>query len=195
MQIYAGPAARRYRRLHAAVWPGVLKKITECNIRNYVIHPREPENLLFSHFEYHGDNWDRDAARMAGDPVTQEWWRACGPCQRQLDTASKGEWWVPMEEVFLTRNFLPWHRRPRAVANRATSTGPKTGRGLSGGGRRCDVGMRGRNLGSGLVQSFRGADPAQAVLSQRYLDSTALEMQQWFVLEANEYTGLIDDRL
>jgi L-rhamnose mutarotase len=37
-----------YKRMHAAVWPGVLAKISECNIRNYSIFLREPENLLFA---------------------------------------------------------------------------------------------------------------------------------------------------
>jgi L-rhamnose mutarotase len=89
-----------YKRLHAEAWPGVLEKITECNIRNYVIYLREPENLLFSHLEYHGDDWAADAAKMAAHPVTQDWWALCGPCQRQLDSVQKGEWWAPMQEVF-----------------------------------------------------------------------------------------------
>lgn len=89
-----------YKRLHADAWPGVLQMISECNIRNYVIYLREPENLLFSHFEYHGDNWEADAAKMAADPVTQDWWAVCKPCQKPLDTAAEGEWWAPMEEVF-----------------------------------------------------------------------------------------------
>ena len=37
---------------------------------------------------------------MAADPVTQEWWALCMPCQRPLDSAKDGEWWAPMEEVF-----------------------------------------------------------------------------------------------
>lgn len=89
-----------YKRLHADAWPGVLQMISECNIRNYVIYLREPENLLFSHFEYHGDDWEADAAKMAADPVTQDWWAVCKPCQKPLDTAAEGEWWAPMEEVF-----------------------------------------------------------------------------------------------
>ena len=89
-----------YKRLHAAAWPGVLETITACNIRNYVIYLREPENLLFSHLEYHGEDWEADQARMAADPVTQEWWSVCKPCQARLDTAREGEWWAPMEEVF-----------------------------------------------------------------------------------------------
>lgn len=89
-----------YKRLHAAVWPDVLAMISACNIRNYVIYLREPENLLFAHFEYHGTDWAADQAKMAADPVTQDWWAVCMPCQRPLDSAREGEWWAPMEEVF-----------------------------------------------------------------------------------------------
>lgn len=89
-----------YKRLHAAAWPDVLARITASNIRNFVIYLREPENLLFSHFEYHGTDWSADAARIAADPVTRDWWALCGPCQRQFDSVAKGEWWAPMEEVF-----------------------------------------------------------------------------------------------
>jgi len=37
-----------YKRLHAAVWPGVLDRIAASGIRNYTIYLREPENLLFA---------------------------------------------------------------------------------------------------------------------------------------------------
>lgn len=89
-----------YKRLHADAWPSVLAKIEECNIKNYTIYLREPENLLFAHFEYHGSEFEADSAKMADDPETQRWWRETGPCQRRLDSASDGEQWSPMEEVF-----------------------------------------------------------------------------------------------
>ena len=89
-----------YKALHADAWPDVLKMISACNIRNYVIYLRQPENLLFSSFEYHGDDWEADAAKMAADPTTQKWWDVCKPCQRKLDTAEPDEWWASMEEVF-----------------------------------------------------------------------------------------------
>ncbi len=89
-----------YKRLHAAVWPAVLAKISDCNIRNYTIFLREPENLLFSVFDYHGTDFAIDAARMAADPTTREWWAVCGPCQEPFASRAKGEWWAPMEEVF-----------------------------------------------------------------------------------------------
>ena len=54
-----------YKRLHAAVWPEILDMISTCNIRNYSIFLKEPENLLFGYWEYHGSDFDTDAARMA----------------------------------------------------------------------------------------------------------------------------------
>lgn len=90
----------KYKELHAAVWPDVLRTITACNIRNYSIFLKEPENLMFGYFEYVGDDFDGDMGRMAADPVTKEWWAVCMPCQDPLDTRKEGEWWADMEEVF-----------------------------------------------------------------------------------------------
>ena len=87
-----------YKRLHAAVWPGVLKMIKECNIQNYSIYYRDGQ--LFSYLEYTGSDFDADKAKMAADPVTQEWWKATDPCQEPVETAKEGEWWADMEEVF-----------------------------------------------------------------------------------------------
>lgn len=89
-----------YKDLHANAWPDILLKISECNIRNYTIYLREPENLLFSHFEYHGDDFEADMAKMAADEMTRKWWALTDPCQEGLDTRAEGEWWAPMEEVF-----------------------------------------------------------------------------------------------
>ncbi len=87
-----------YRRLHAAVWPDVLKMIAECGIRNYSIYYHD--GWLFSYFEYHGDDYAADLAKMAADPTTQRWWDVCKPCHEPLETRAEGEWWAGMEEVF-----------------------------------------------------------------------------------------------
>lgn len=87
-----------YKRLHAAVWPAVLKTIGQCNIRNYSIYHKD--GYLFSYFEYHGTDFAADQAKMAADPATQEWWRLCEPCQQPLETRAAGEWWASMDEVF-----------------------------------------------------------------------------------------------
>lgn len=91
-----------YKRTHAAVWPEVLAKIADCNIRNYTIFLREPENLLFAYFEYHGRDYVADAARMAADKRTQDWWAIHDPMQVGLESRKDGEWWAPAEEVFHT---------------------------------------------------------------------------------------------
>ena len=87
-----------YKKLHAAVWPGVLNMIKECNIENYSIYYHD--GLLFSYFEYTGGDYDADMAKMAADPETQKWWDVCKPCQLPLDSRTEGEWWAGSEEVF-----------------------------------------------------------------------------------------------
>lgn len=89
-----------YKRLHAAVWPEILALISSCNIRNYSIYLREPENLLFGTWEYHGTDFDADMARMAADVDNKKWWEVCMPCQEPLTTRKQGEWWAMMDEVF-----------------------------------------------------------------------------------------------
>jgi L-rhamnose mutarotase len=92
-----------YKKLHAAVWPGVLKMIADCNIRNYSIYLRripDGNHYLFSYFEYAGSDFAADMAKMAADPMTQKWWQFCMPCQMPLPDRAEGEWWANMEEVF-----------------------------------------------------------------------------------------------
>jgi L-rhamnose mutarotase len=92
-----------YKKLHAAVWPGVLNMIQQCNIRNYSIFLRQLDDgrhYLFSYFEYAGQDFAADMAQMAADPTTQKWWSFCDPCQRPLADCAPGEWWAAMEEVF-----------------------------------------------------------------------------------------------
>ena len=89
-----------YKELHAAVWPEVLDLISRCNIRNYTIFLREPENILFGTWEYHGTDFEADMAKMAADAKNREWWNLTIPCQRPLASCKDGEWWAFMEEVF-----------------------------------------------------------------------------------------------
>jgi L-rhamnose mutarotase len=89
-----------YRDLHRAVWPEILRRITECNIRNYTIFLKEPENLLFGYWEYVGSDFDADMQKMAADRDTRRWWAICKPCQEPVGTRKEGEGWAMMEEVF-----------------------------------------------------------------------------------------------
>ena len=92
-----------YKQLHAAAWPEVLKMIGQCHIRNYSIYLRrlgDGQPYLFSYFEYTGDDFAADMAKMAADPTTQRWWACCKPCQQPLASRAPDEWWSGMEEVF-----------------------------------------------------------------------------------------------
>jgi len=92
-----------YKRLHANVWPGVLRMIKACNIQNYSIYLRQLDDgqfYLFSYLEYVGSDFAADMAKMAADPETQRWWDVCKPCQQPLTSRREGEWWSDMDEVF-----------------------------------------------------------------------------------------------
>jgi len=92
-----------YKEVHAAVWPGVLKQIKECNISNYSIYLGELEKgqyYLFAYFEYTGDDFEADMAKMKADPTTQRWWKLTDPMQTPIPIRKEGEWWANMEEVF-----------------------------------------------------------------------------------------------
>lgn len=92
-----------YTKLHAAVWPDVLKMIKQCNIRNYSIYLRQfadGRHYLFSYFEYTGSDFAADMAKMAADPTMQRWWAVCKPCHEPLADRAPHEWWAGMEEVF-----------------------------------------------------------------------------------------------
>ncbi len=92
-----------YKKLHAEAWEGVLDQITKSHIHNYsiyVVELRPDEYYLFSHFEYTGDDFDRDMRKMGEDAETLRWWRETDPCQYPISTAEEGDTWTRMEELF-----------------------------------------------------------------------------------------------
>jgi L-rhamnose mutarotase len=93
-----------YTQMHAAAWPGVLAALDKANIRDYSIYLGQitpGEYLLFSYFEYIGDDFDADMTRMA-DKVTKVWWTYTDPLQQRLPGTPEGQQWKTMEEVFHT---------------------------------------------------------------------------------------------
>jgi L-rhamnose mutarotase len=92
-----------YKKLHASVWPDVLKMIKQCHIDDYSIYLKNIAGnwYLFSYFEYSGADFNADMQKMKNDSTTQRWWKETAPCQQPLpDAAAKGETWSAMEEVF-----------------------------------------------------------------------------------------------
>jgi L-rhamnose mutarotase len=93
----------RYKELHAAAWPDVLALIKRSHLRNYSIYLRklaDGRHYLFSYFEYVGEDFAADMARIAAEPATQRWWAECVPCLELLPDRAPHEVWSPMEEVF-----------------------------------------------------------------------------------------------
>ncbi len=85
-------------RHHAAVWPGVLAKIKECNITNYSIFFRD--NILFAYFEYTGNDFKTDMDKMAAHEETQRWWSVVKPLMQPVKSATADEFWADMQEIF-----------------------------------------------------------------------------------------------
>lgn len=96
---------QKYRDLHANVWPSVLRRIEQSNIRNYSIYTTEisGEKYLFSYFEYVGSNLDDDLKAMALDEDTQRWWKETDECQVKLPTTMPNENWHNMEQIFYNK--------------------------------------------------------------------------------------------
>lgn len=93
-----------YTQMHAAVWPGVLATLDRVNVRNYSIYLgriKPGEWLLFSYFEYIGDDFSSDMEDMA-DEVTKLWWNYTDPLQVRLPGTPEGEQWKAIEQVFHT---------------------------------------------------------------------------------------------
>lgn len=91
-----------YKRIHADVWPAVLKGIADSNIRNYSIFLKEPENLLFAYWEYYGTDFAADMVKMKLVPEMKDWWKITDPMQIPFTSRKAGEWWASMPEVFHT---------------------------------------------------------------------------------------------
>lgn len=87
-----------YEALHANPWPEVLKTIHDCNLRNYSIFRHE--NMVFAYFEYIGEDYDADMAKMELCPHTQEWWKHTKPCFVKFSIRPDSEFYADMKQIF-----------------------------------------------------------------------------------------------
>ncbi len=88
----------RYIILHKHTFPGVLDRIHNSNIRNYSIFLNE--GMLFSYWEYVGDDYAGDMEEIGRDEVTKDWWKLTDPMQEPLVSCKDGEWWASIDEIF-----------------------------------------------------------------------------------------------
>ncbi len=91
-----------YNKLHANPWPEINALLKKSNVQNYSIYEAELDGklYLFAYFEYTGDDFKADMAKMAVDPKMKEWWAETDPCQIRLSGTPEGEQWLGIEEVY-----------------------------------------------------------------------------------------------
>lgn len=89
----------QYRQLHAASNPGVRDLLNKYHIHNFSIFMREIEGKWyeFGYFEYTGDDYDADMARLDAEPRNKEWLEICDPMQIPLPGEDS---WAMMEQVY-----------------------------------------------------------------------------------------------
>ncbi|GHV86071.1 hypothetical protein AGMMS50230_16790 [Spirochaetia bacterium] len=87
-----------YVELHNHPWPGVLKKIKECNLQNYSIFLHG--TIVFAYFEYTGTDYQKDMELMARDLETQEWWKHTKPCFESFAFSKNEEYYADMNQIF-----------------------------------------------------------------------------------------------
>ena len=92
-----------YCRLHEVdvyteKWAGVLQLIRDCNIQNYNIFIED--DVVFGYYDYVGDDYEADMAKMAADPLNQEWWSHTRPCFTKYKADSPEAFYTDMKQIF-----------------------------------------------------------------------------------------------
>jgi len=89
-----------YKALHADTNPGVRDLLVKANMRNFSIflHQLDDGNYYeFGYYEYHGDDFEADMAKLAKEDRNIEWLKVCDPMQVPLDGY---DGWAEMEQVY-----------------------------------------------------------------------------------------------
>ncbi len=108
--------AERYKALHRNTFPGVLKRIALSNIENYGIFLHE--DILFSYYDYVGNNITKDLADMA-DEVTRDWWRLTDPMQEPFPDRKDGEWWASCNDLLFYDNSVNSNKQENSIKRKA----------------------------------------------------------------------------
>jgi L-rhamnose mutarotase len=89
-----------YKQLHADGNPGVRDILNKYHMHNFSIFLQQmPDGKWyeFGYYEYTGDDFEGDMAKMDAEPRTIEWLKVCDPMQIPLP-GSDG--WTVMERVY-----------------------------------------------------------------------------------------------
>ena len=89
-----------YKKVHADDHPGVRDLLTKYNMRNFSIFVHKLDDgkqYLFGYYEYVGDDFEGDMAKLNAEPRNKSWLAMCSPMQQPLDGE---ESWADMERVY-----------------------------------------------------------------------------------------------
>ncbi len=89
-----------YKAVHSDSNAGVRDLLIKANMRNFSIflHQLDDGNWYeFGYYEYTGDDFEADMAKLAKHPRNIEWLKICDPMQVPLDGY---EGWAEMEQVY-----------------------------------------------------------------------------------------------
>lgn len=88
-----------YENYHKAVWPAILKSITDSGIINMEIY--RVSNRLFMIMETSDAfSFDAKSKADAANEKVQEWEQLMWKYQQALPIAKEGEKWMLMEKIF-----------------------------------------------------------------------------------------------
>ena len=90
--------AQKYIEYHQNIPEAIRRLIYDCNIRNYSIFIRD--GLLFTYYEYIGNDYAADMQKMEQNADNQKWWDLVKPIMSPLPTRKEGEFWADMELIF-----------------------------------------------------------------------------------------------
>jgi len=89
-----------YKELHAGGSNGVRDLLVKYNIRNFSIFLQrldDGKSYLFAYYEYVGNDYAADMAKLDAEPRNIAWLKMTAPCQIPLQGESS---WATMEELF-----------------------------------------------------------------------------------------------
>lgn len=89
-----------YKRIHADGHPGVRDLLNKYHMHNFSIYLTQIDGKCyeFGYYEYTGDDFDGDMARLDAEPRNKEWLQMCDPMQIPLEGETG---WREMERVYL----------------------------------------------------------------------------------------------
>jgi len=92
-----------YLQLHSDTNPGVRDLLTKYNIRNFSIFMTRLEDgnyYEFGYYEYTGNDFDGDMAKLAKEPRNIEWLKTCDPMQIPLNGEAG---WMQMKQIYFNK--------------------------------------------------------------------------------------------